>query len=414
MTNTITELNFDEQERMRLAAHKPPQTLEYYAGRFRSGQSNIEVAGSAADPFWATDLLRRLDLILTDQDYRERFFETVDAETLASMMSFPPPETRSLEILQRMHLLPTPEIWKAAQHYDAREIFELTQADISAGGFDVSNPLHVELEYSRQKFDRSWWRYAKFLEFKRLGMLEKDIYMNERDFRETDIVAGEAAELLKFILATRNGSPMLVVGNRRYGADYFVTPIEQILADSGISVSYDHVSSTFASRYGPLECLSVDWRRIAADSPDIVIVDATTRPTKSAKTRFPEAFSAYLRTFEAYNHECATDTSHFPVNPTRPYRINLWAPVMTDEIFIGDTLYKSPMNTNDGPTVTLASASDSRVQHVHSFDDIERQAEHKVYGFTKYGFTSVPKAKNWIDYMAEIQREIRERIPKYL
>ena len=388
--------------------------LARYSARF-GNHPKITAAAANADSYWSTDLIRRLDLIFTDRNYASAFFDSISTEMLASMMRFQPPATEPFKLLHDMCLLPTPEIWAAAQEAGADELFKSAQAGIEAGRFDYANPLHVELEYTRHKAserERGYMPFSfdHFIQLPWLG--DRNLIMTDSVYAQVEETAKQAAEVFKYISTRQNGNPLLVIGNKRYGSYFVVRPIEERLTKEGVSVVHEYVTSFnygypqgFSAFGGPTNEV---MRWINDNGPDVIVVDGTKNAESNGRARFPASFWGYINAFELYNSgKCAKWCGE-----VHRYKITFWAPEMTEKFFVGGHAF-SPGNGQYDREATMVSSTGS-CSYAY-FDDPEGYVEYnRVYGFAQNGFVSKPLAKNEDMFVSAVQREIKERVGKYL
>ena len=397
--------------------------LARYSARFKN-HPKIAAAAANAGSYLSTDLIRRLDLIFTDRAYAATFFDSISSDMLTSMMSFPPPAKEPFCVLQEMRLLPTPEIWAAAQETGAAELFRHAQADIEAGRFDYANPLHIELEYSRYTTGGSRIHVGEvererrfmFDEFRRAPWLEgKDVILTDGVYRDIDETAKQAATVFTYILTRQNGNPLLVIGNKRYGSYFVVRPVEERLAGTGITVVHERSSSLNYDRFtegfsGSHPVSNETLRLINSDGPDIVVVDGTTDTVKDEFTRFPASFWGYINALNLYH---SGEYERWLGKTAHRYKVNFWSPNMTEQFFLGR--FAPPTNGNgqyDREATMISSTSPGSYAY---FDDAERYIKHNsVYGFAQTGFTTKPLAKNEDMFVSAVQSEIKERVGKYL
>ncbi|MFA4820371.1 MAG: hypothetical protein WC613_05450 [Candidatus Aenigmatarchaeota archaeon] len=390
--------------------------LTRYSARF--GNHPKIAAAANVDSYWSTDLIRRLDLIFTDRTYAAAFFDAINLDTLTSMMQFPPPQTESFRMLQSAKLLPTPEIWSAAQKTGAVELFRAAQGDIEAGRFDYANPLHIELEYTHHKAGERERGYVlfSFNRFRQLPWLaDKDLIMTDDVYTHVEKTAKQAAEVFNYILTRQNGNPLLVIGNKRYGSYFVVRPVEDRLVETGVTVvheyslslNYDRHPEGFSGSH-PVSNETLRW--INSNGPDIVVVDGTKGAVKDGLTRFPASFWGYINALNLYHSgECSTWLGQ----PTHRYKITFWAPNMTEQFFVDD--FAPPTNGNEQYDREATMVSSTSKGSCAYFDDPEDYIKHnRAYGFAQNGFTSKPLAKDEVAFVSAVQREIRERVCKYL
>ncbi|MEK6887929.1 MAG: hypothetical protein AABX14_03215 [Candidatus Aenigmatarchaeota archaeon] len=397
--------------------------LARYSAKF-GNHPKIAAATANAGSYLSTDLIRRLALIFTDRAYAAAFFDAISPDMLTSMMGFPPPAKEPFEVLQSAKLLPTPEIWAAAQKTGAVELFRAAQGDIEAGRFDYANPLHIELEYSRYTTGGSKVYVEKvkherkfaFDEFRCSHWLEgKDVILTDGVYWDIDETAKQAAITFTYILGKRNDNPLLVIGNKRYGSYFIVRPIEDRLVETGITVvheyspslNYDHRTEGRSGSH-PVSDETLRW--INSNGPDIVVVDGTNDVYRNGLTRFPASFWGYINALNLYH---SGEYEKWLGKTAHRYEIKFWAPNMTEQFFVGKFTPSTNGNEQcDREATMISSASPCCYAHFDDTEDYIRS--HSVYGFAQNGFTSKPLAKDEATFVSAVQREIKERVGKYL
>ena len=265
----------------------------------------------SSDGYWAADILRRFDMIFQTTDYRTAFFDAIDTEALAGFMQYPPLLGEPFQLLYSNSLLPTPEILNRVMQGDISTIENAKQA-IKDGKFDLSNPLHVELEYSRHVMNGSkvirkngseHEHKFSFETFRQLPWVEnQEVVLTDMVYSDISRTARDAAAVFEFIVGKQGVNPLLVIGNKRYGSNFVVNPIEGRLSGEGIKVAHEHISSfTFygKNRHEVGYISPQTWQYILESSPDVVIVDGTKDMEKDGLARFPAAMIGYsIQAFE--------------------------------------------------------------------------------------------------------------------
>ncbi len=356
------------------------------------------------------------------------------------------------------------------------------------GRFDPQDPLQRDLEY--QKFSHEYHRlyganrrlpyvnepptalYRKFVELPVLDHEHREKWRLEgQHMREVKRAAYEAAEFLRFLRRFRAGTsrPIVVVGNNRYGRQWVVEPLEELLRD-GFTLRYDGVPSHMSTRLsvasarnfeqsadntGPWtsDAFPMDFvREIELDMPHIVVADAKSSYkydgammlSRAAKTyaNWVAAFN-YVRAegdVAAYQHESCLPLDHLGrlvhwyefvrvrrqleewVTPGSTYSVGLWAPQTTDTAHLGElpVSFRPPALDTDRPQFVLANPlvydDDALPEHLHGttpyyFDGPEKYVrEEIVFGFGPYGFQPAAKGTMTTAFVAALQRAITEEV----
>ena len=356
------------------------------------------------------------------------------------------------------------------------------------GRFNPHDPLQRDLEY--QKFSHEYHRlygtnrrlpyvneppttlYRKFNELPVLDHEHRDKWRLEgQQMREVKRAGYEAAEFLRFLRRFRAGTsrPIVVVGNNRYGRQWVVEPLEELLRD-GFTLRYDGVPSHMSTRLsvasarnfeqsadntGPWtsDAFPMDFvRKMERDMPHIVVADAKSSYkydgdmmlSRAAKTyaNWVAAFN-YVRAegdVAAYRHESCLPLDHLGrlvhwyefvrvrrqleewVTPGPTYSVGLWAPQTTDTAQLGElpVPFRPPMLDTDRPQFVLANPllyDDAALpEHLHGttpyyFDGPEKYVrEEIVFGFGPYGFQPAVKGTMTTAFVAALQRAITEEV----
>ena len=356
------------------------------------------------------------------------------------------------------------------------------------GRFNPHDPLQRDLEY--QKFSHEYHRlygtnrrlpyvneppttlYGKFNELPVLDHEHRDKWRLEgQQMREVKRAGYEAAEFLRFLRRFRAGTsrPIVVVGNNRYGRQWVVEPLEELLRD-GFTLRYDGVPSHMSTRLsvasarnfeqsadntGPWtsDAFPMDFvRKMERDMPHIVVADAKSSYkydgammlSRAAKTyaNWVAAFN-YVRAegdVAAYRHESCLPLDHLGrlvhwyefvrvrrqleewVTPGPTYSVGLWAPQTTDTAQLGElpVPFRPPMLDTDRPQFVLANPllyDDAALpEHLHGttpyyFDGPEKYIrEEIVFGFGPYGFQPAVKGTMTTAFVAALQRAITEEV----
>jgi len=187
--------------------------------------------------------------------------------------------------------------------------------------FNISNPIHVDLEYTHYRklasqFSQSntYENYVSIIQqFRADSNQSTNANLSSQEQSEIKLAVYEAYRLLEFIIAIKNkadilGRPVWVVPNLSYGK-FAVSPILNELAKLGIEISYAKIGSS-ASHNHPefvLQTLFTDdvYRRILKECPIIIVVDGTqhllARPEERKSSRYPDAYVGYRNFVVALN-----------------------------------------------------------------------------------------------------------------
>ncbi len=368
---------------------------------------------------WRTkDFLRILNLLLPDLSYRELFFQEGDPAAFLDWLRHPPTPNRMINYLKEHQFLPTTATLKALeQGVD----LERMVTSIHSGNFNLDDPLHRDLEYARYLFhgtpgDRKNATSRCMMSkgyFDRLPWIEgKDVIFNEYDLERIDRTAQEAAAVFHRIQDKRvkSTSPLLVIGNKRYGSYFVIKPIEELLRAQGIRVVHEYVSSFELDLRPSGKWYSSDQTNtiLETEDPEIVVVDGTKNTERDGLMRFPAAILGYLNTFREDNPE--------------KYHFSFWSPQMTaPHIYIGDVRYQLEENPGaEREVLFICSTAWGSDYSMACFDDPEDYIEASKnlkkmrLGFTQTGITAVPIAPNVNRFVEEIQEEMERKISQYL
>lgn len=386
--------------------------------------------------YTAADFLRRLVYALPDGPYRKSFFDAIQEGDLQHLLEHPPRSLTPLGVLPALQLLPTPSILKFVEDKGKEEIRHGLEERIRAiadGGFQLSDPLLMELEYSRLCLSKlpeelASWRRMSLDAFRKLPWIEgKELHLDADHYHYADLTAKEAATVFNLIVRKQEESdiPVLVIANMRYGSYFVIAPLEDRLAERGIKVVHEYARSIdFDNKTSPFSLSRGTW--IIEHHPNIFVIDGTRQSTKDDCTRFPAAMWGYVHAFVAYNAACDHEVTYAAVSvdlrdylrarkPSLPYKIRFWAPERTNDFFIGRKRYVQHPEKDEPREVTIASASLEKHGSAAWFDDPESEVKgNRCVGFTSHGLSWMPIAKSTEDFVAAIQGIIKERIAAYL
>ncbi len=354
------------------------------------------------------------------------------------------------------------------------------------GRFDVRDPLQRDLEY--RKFSHEYARlyganrrlpyvnepigclYRKFVELPELVHEPRETWsLDERSLREVGRAAYEAAAFLRFLRRFRAGAarPIVVVGNNRYGRQWVVEPIEDLLRDD-FSIRYDGVPSHMstglsvasarnfeqsADNTGPWtsDAFPMEFaREMSRDMPHVVVVDGKSSHAYNGDMMLSRAAKTYANWVAAFNYvraggrmdegERCLPPGHLErlqrwyefvrvrrqlaewVTPGETYSIGLWAPRTTDTAQLGEirVQYRPPNLNTDGPQFVLANPiiydddalpRELRGTTAYYFDGPEKYvSEEIVFAFGPYGFQPAVRGAMTATFVAAAQRAIASRV----
>lgn len=362
--------------------------------------------------------MRRINCILAEPEYRNKFFGHISEEDFARLLTIRPISNEWLEALQSRKLLPTPALLSFAlqQGKSAKSSLEAIATDIGNGKFDKTDQLHVETAYSRyvlegpptsKSFVPSNLSLQKFVQ---LPTEDSNVRVSNYDLEyvleKTQETADEAVEVFNFITAQPNSRvPKLVIANQRYGSLFVIHPISDYLAKAGVHVinqtvsskEFDILKNAALTEPARLSYEAVDW--ITTHKPDVFVVDGTLESERSGMARFPAAMLGYLNEFKAYNAARGIGASAAPreverlaqFNPQHSYQFRFWTPDgEQQQFFVGDFRIRaedlSVATDKETRKLTIMSSIGISVGGSHAyFDDPEDLASKEVLCFTKSG-----------------------------
>ena len=275
--------------------------------------------------------------------------------------------------------------------------------------------------------------------------------------------------------ASRAGTsrPIVVVGNNRYGRQWVVEPLEDLLGD-GFTLRYDGVPSHTSMR------LTVAWarnfeqsadntgpwtpdafpmefvREMDRDMPHIVVADGKSVHGYAGDMMLSRASKIYANWVAAFNDvraegrrsayegESCLPESHLRelahwfefvrlrrqltewVSPGPTYRVGLWAPQPTETVQMGEIRVPNvpPELDTDRPQFVLANPiiyeTDSLPAELQDtapyyFDGPEKYVQEEiVFGFGPYGFQPAVKGTMTATFVAAVQRAIKEEVSRLM
>ena len=269
------------------------------------------------------------------------------------------------------------------------EALDRRRTDTRKGRFQCADRLQRELEFRRFEYE-----YTRVLEpltyvlrgrypaplstaelfrlFNQLAELpaprEEAFELNEEQRAEVGRAAYEAVGLLQFLngFRARTSREIVVLGNDRFGRQWFVEPLEEYLEEN-FSVCSFRVRSGTSTRLSVPNSLPREFAvRLSRDMPHVVIVDGCHAPAASDVMALSRGLRDYGNWFAAFNDiRAAGDLeryqreSGFPadhlaalrkwhefaaarevlrdwVAPGPTYEVVSWAPELKDFVMLGD------------------------------------------------------------------------------
>ena len=360
--------------------------------------------------------------------------------------------------------------------FDARN---QVQRDMEFGLFAYQHTLLHATTRTLPYLDTSF--AEKYRLFGELGELppasEEDFSLSDEHIAEAKRAGFEAAALLKFLKEFRSSTsrPIVVVGNDRYGRQWAVEPIADLLGD-GFSVRYDRVPSHMSIRLAVPSARSLEggtelvgpWssnafprefvRELSEHMPHVVIVDGKSPGQKHSFMRLTRAQRSYANWFVAFNdvraqgdvsryqHESSLPLDHIHeltrwlqfvalrrqlrewITPGPTYTVALWTPEPTEFAKLGEITVpnRPPDLDSDEPQVVLANPIVYRNEgddlpealrgtRPYYFDGPEKYVKEEiVVGFGPYGFEPRIEGHMTATFVGAVQRRITEEVKKLL
>ena len=362
------------------------------------------------------------------------------------------------------------------------------------GRFDANNVLQRDLEFRRYVHEDDMLngtqrtlpyvvhsideRYRRFSELKMLPPQEEEgtFTLEGQHLRQADRLTYETAGFLRFLRELRSSTsrPIVVVGNDRYGRQWVVEPLAELLRGD-FTVQYDRVASHMSMKLRvPSARLhekgmdeSGNWtpnafprefvEEIGETMPHIVIADGMSPGERDGMrvSRGQKNYANWVVAFNdvraegdgtKYQHECCFPSDHYPellrwyefvllrrqlvqwTTPGQTYKIAMWAPQTTDMVHLGEVRvpYVAPDLESDRPQVILANPiiyategdrlpPDLQGTRPYYFDGPERHVEEEIeLGFGPYGFQPRVVGTMTSTFVMAVQRHVRERVEQAL
>ena len=349
------------------------------------------------------------------------------------------------------------------------------------GRFELSDTLQRDLEFRR--FEYEYTRILEPLTYELKGrhpsplstvemyrifnalaelpdLVEEGCRLDERQRAEVKRAAFEAAGLLNFLqnFRTRTSREILVIGNDRFGRQWFVEPIEEYLQD-GFSVEYHRVRSGTSTRMSvPSPFPKSTVARLSREMPHVVVVDGCHAPARNdvlplsrglrafghwfvvfndlrcageasdyrGETEFPESYLLALKKWHEYAGAREFIEEWVTRGPT--YRIASWAPELKDVVQMGDeSMPRNPTTlAGDRPLAILANPIVYRTEGddlpaalrgttPRYFDDPEQHVANEVlFGFGPFGLETRRRGISTEKFARTVQRHIKAELRRIL
>ena len=355
------------------------------------------------------------------------------------------------------------------------------RAESRNGRFRVDNLLQRDLEFRRFAHEKTWQlepesyvlrgRYPPplsteelYRQFTKLEELpphsDKDYELDEGQTREVARAAYECVSLLRFLkkFKAQTTRDIVVVGNDRYGRQWNVEPIEDILED-GFITRYDRVRSGTSMRLTvPSPFPDIFTKELSRNMPHVVIVDGAHAPSTPDTMQMSRGARSYAHWFAAFNdvrargetsrywdhmgfpgnhldelmrwHEYVSVRQHLSkfVTAGPTYSVTTWAPELRDHVIMGDVMLPREHTefSGDRPLVVLANAIFYRTEGddlppvlqgttPRYFDDPDNHENAKaVFGFGPYGLETRLQGTTTEKFVATVQRHIKVEIASIL
>jgi hypothetical protein len=398
-----------------------------YARKLGNPPKVMTVLESTSGSSCSADFLRRIGLIFHDTAYLALFFDDIGEGYLRQLMTGLPVSTEMLEVIYEQRLLPTPAVLELIENGIPKKekMTKISEAKrrIQEGRFDASNPLHIELEYSR-------YRTGEFISphdfgkldldtFRKIQYIEgRDVAFFPEDLETVENTAAEAVAVFKLARSKKSEVPLLVIANERYGSLFVVDPIEDLYRAEGIFVAHECIRSIHfdlignpadITKYGTIS--DGTWELIARDNPNVLVVDGTVYSNFGEGTRFPAAMLGYINAFLIYNRVCDSAMPDQPLakklkslGAARPYSINFWSPLLKDRIFVGKHEY-FPVKEGERELTIVNPVYNSDAR----FDDPEEYIKGPRLGFNSKGLCYTCVSKRTDKFVRHVQGLIREK-----
>ncbi len=366
------------------------------------------------DQWKAEDFLRRMYLLLQDDSYRHHFFREIDEKTVQTWLHRLPVNNTLFKTLYEKRWLPLPETIKAiGRKEDLTSLLD----SMHHGNFDPENKLHLELEYSWLNFSFGGYsnipksqQPSSFETFKKIPPLPLHrVYLSGRDNEHIDASAREAVEVFKIIRQRQEeeAEPLLVIGNKRYGKNFVVEPLEEHLQRLGCHIVYEYVRSTDCDEYTVPQLSRDTKNKIITEKPPVVIVDGTAQPKRydeyqTILARFPAAIKGYINALQN-------------ITPAL-YNFSFWAPqINPHRFYLNDKLYDQEPARGKKMALFISSTTvEEEGGSNGTFDDADSFIHERRLVFTQRGIDYRKIAPSEMDFVTVIQEKMKERIMEYL
>ena len=355
---------------------------------------------------------------------------------------------------------------------------EHLRAETLAGRFDIDNKIQKDLEYCRFSTEYNWQlggpgataeHYAFFEHLPVLPPQEEEPFeLDGQHLLEVKRIACEAVGFLRFLkdFRRRTSRPIVVVGNDRYGRQWVVEPLEEYLVDE-FEVRYfrnpSHKSMRLTVRHELFHSIRMGFTRdfvleLNQHMPHVVIADSCSPSQSPTMMRLSRGTRDYLNWFMVFNDIRAggddgryeADSSLPPqhltelkkwneftrvrrqlrdwVKPGSTYKVGHWAPVLKEQVRLGDFVVprKDPDLDDDDPQVILANPAiypddNGELPEIlhgtnpYYFDGPELYVkEELILGFGSHGFETRIEGTTTDTFVAAIQRHTKMEIERRL
>ncbi len=348
-----------------------------------------------------------------------------------------------------------------------------------SGNFSIDNDLQRDLEFRR--FVYEYTRVLEPLTYVLRGkyppiMTDKEMYsifvdlqpiehgtkqeytLNKKQLSECRRAAFEAYEFLSFLRKFRDTTDreIVVIGNDRFGRQWFVEPIEEYLRN-GFSIRYDRVRSGTSTRLSVPGILPRSFiHEISENMPHIVIVDGSHAPSDTEVMQLSRALRDYANWFAVFNdlrdaegNDLYKNEGSFPVlhyeelekwheynaekeriqgwvKPGQNYKVVSWSPDMKNYVMMGDEKIATqlvqfsetrPMVILANPIIYKTEGEDIdkvlRGTTPRYFDDPDQHVSDTViFGFGKHGLETTRDGTSTEKFVSIVQEEIKVEIQR--
>lgn len=297
------------------------------------------------------------------------------------------------------------------------------------GEFDPSNLLQRDLEYISYLTlsGREGDSYESFSKTQFIEDGKEVSILDSRDIVEARAAAFEAARVY-WIIRERVDMrrKVFVLGNNRYGKLFVIDPLRQeleLLSDLDL---IDRVGSKYVRSHtgkdmkrGSQIFSDNNIRKIASETPDIIVVDGTGNNIRDVDGEKIPRFSSAMMGF--YNWVKEFNGGAFDVKPRKPYEITFKSFIESDKVILGDEIISPQQNSSNDPQVIIINATinpdnfpqfpqDLKDHEAGYFDDPEDNVKgRKRLVFTKNGLEEKDKSDE-VEYTHAVQGLIEKSL----